>query len=66
MKNYNRMLRKVTKSRSTFPIDESLHKALYLATTDITSRWSQKVRNWSRILDQLNIHFDERLTSVII
>lgn len=35
IENYNRQLRKVTKSKSIFPTDESLFKSLYLATMDI-------------------------------
>ena len=66
MENYNRMLRKVTKSKSIFPSDESLHKSLYLATADISDKWTQKIRNWPQILDQLSIYFEDRLTSVIM
>jgi len=66
MESYNRMLRKVTKSKSIFPSDESLHKSLYLATADISDKWTQKIRNWPQILDQLSIYFEDRLTSVIM
>ena len=66
MESYNRMLRKVTKSKSIFPSDDSLHKSLYLATADISDKWTQKIRNWPQILDQLSIYFEDRLTSVIM
>lgn len=59
MESYNRQLRKVTKSKSVFPTDESLFKMLYLATVDITKKWNQRVRNWALVLGQLSIYFDD-------
>lgn len=40
MESYNRLLRKVTKSKSIFQSDDSLHKSLYLATMDISKEES--------------------------
>ena len=64
MESYNRMLRKVTKSKSVFPSDDSLHKSLYLATMDISDKWTQKIRNWNQILAHLSIYFDDRIISL--
>ena len=64
MESYNRMLRKVTKSKSVFPSDDSLHKSLYLATMDISYKWTQKIRNWNQILAHLSIYFDDRMISL--
>lgn len=64
MESYNRMLRKVTKSKSVFPSDDSLHKSLYLATMDISDKWTQKIRNWNQILAHLSIYFDDRMISL--
>lgn len=50
MESYNRQLRKVTKTKSIFPNDESLMKILYLATVDITKKWTQSIRGWAQIL----------------
>lgn len=36
IEGFNRQLRKVTKSKTVFPSDDSLLKMLYLATMDIT------------------------------
>ena len=63
MESYNRLLRKVTKSKSIFPSDDSLHKSLYLSTMDISEKWTQKIRNWNQILAHMTIYFEERLTS---
>ena len=57
----NRQLRKVTKTRSVFPTDDSLFKMLYLAMVDITQKWTGRQRDWSKIHAQLSIYFAERM-----
>jgi transposase-like protein len=61
IESYNRQLRKVTKAKTIFPTDESLIKMLYLATMDITKKWTQVLRNWPIVLAQLSIYFDDRI-----
>jgi putative transposase len=61
IESYNRQLRKVTKPKSIFPTDDSLFKMLYLATMDITKKWTGRIQNWIQIRAQLNIHFEERI-----
>ena len=51
----NRQFRKVTKTKSTFPSDDSLLKMLYLASQNI------RYRNWDSIYNQLSIYFDGRI-----
>jgi len=41
--------------------DESLIKLIYLITQDITKKWTMPIPNWSLILNQLLIYFEERL-----
>lgn len=65
IESYNRQLRKVTKSRTIFPTDESLLKMLYLATMDITKKWTQSIRNWAIVFAQLSIYFDDRINDTI-
>lgn len=56
--NFNRQLRKVTKSMTIFPTDDALFKILYLVMSDITAKWhGGKQRRWSRSLEQFFIHF---------
>ena len=40
IENFNRQLRKVTKSKSIFPSDYALQKSLYLAMVDASSKWT--------------------------
>ena len=61
IENFNRQLRKVTKSKAIFPTDDSLLKMLYLAQADITRKWTGRRRDWGEIHSQLEVFFAERL-----
>ncbi|WP_207857601.1 IS256 family transposase [Lucifera butyrica] len=61
IESFNRQLRKVTKSKSVFPTDESLLKMLYLAMMDITKKWTGRRQDWGKIYSQLEIFFADRL-----
>jgi putative transposase len=61
IENFNRQLRKVTKSKSVFPTDDSLLKMLYLAMVDITKKWTGRRRDWGLIHSQLEVFFADRL-----
>lgn len=61
IENFNRQLRKVTKSKAVFPNDDSLLKMLYLAQSDITRKWTGRRRDWGEIHSQLEIFFADRL-----
>lgn len=65
LEGFNRQLRKFTKIRTTFPTDESLSKSLYLATEQIMKKWTSPVQNWSLILAQLSIMFENRLEQIV-
>ena len=61
IEGFNRQLRKVTKSKTVFPSDDSLLKMLYLAMMDITKKWTGHRQDWGQIHAQLEIFFEERL-----
>lgn len=61
----NRQYRKVTKTKSVFPSDTSLEKMLYLASQNVTKKWTQRYRNWDQALNQLVILYGERLTDCL-
>ena len=48
-------------SKTVFPSDDSLLKMLYLATMDITKKWTGHRQDWGQIHSQLEIYFEERL-----
>ena len=62
LEGYHRQLRKVTKNKASFPTPEAIRKLLYLATQDITRKWTSPIQNWANILNQLAIRFEGRLS----
>jgi transposase-like protein len=60
VEGYNRQLRKITKNKASFPSPEAARKLLFLATRDITRKWTAPVRDWPKILNQLAIRFEGR------
>lgn len=59
---YHRQLRKVTKTRSSFPTPEAVRKLLFLANRDIVKSWTMPVYGWASILNQLVIRFEDRVS----
>ena len=64
VEGFNRQLRKVTKNKGVFPTDDSLLKMLYLASMDITRKWTGHRRDWGKIRAQLEIYFEERISKI--
>lgn len=61
IEGFHRQLRKVTKTKSVFPSDQSLEKMLYLASQNVMKKWTQRYRGWDQILNQLMIFFEGRV-----
>lgn len=61
IEGFNRQLRKVTKSKSVFPTDDSLFKMLYLAMLDITKKWTGRRQDWGQIYPQLALYYGNRI-----
>ena len=61
IENFNRQLRKVTKTKSAFVSDDALMKMLYLVTMRVSDKWTMPIQNWASILDDLMIHFGDRV-----
>ena len=53
--------RRLNKQRSVFPGDTALLKALYLATHEIAKKWTMPLRNWGKVLGELEIMYPDRL-----
>jgi len=60
VESYNRQIRKVIKTKSSFPSVESARKLLFLANQNITRKWTGPIRDWPKILNQLAIRFEGR------
>ncbi len=61
IENLNRQFRKVTKTTNVFPHDDSLVKLLWLAQSDFSKARSMALRNWSEIMAQLSVLFEDRV-----
>lgn len=61
LENLNRRLKKVTKTKCSFPTDDSLFKILYLAVSDASEKWNMPIWDWTTILNQLRVYFGERV-----
>jgi transposase-like protein len=61
IESLNSQYRRINRNRSVFPSEEALKKALYLATLNITRKWTAKIRNWGQIYGELSIMFPGRL-----
>lgn len=61
IESLHRQFRKVTKSKTMFPSDQALEKMLYLASMNVMKKWTQRFKNWDRVLNQLTIIFEGRL-----
>jgi len=57
----NRQFRQITNNKPSFTNDDSLKKMLYLASKKIVEYWTARCRNWDRVLNQLNILFQDRI-----
>jgi transposase-like protein len=56
----HRQFRKVTKTKAVFPNDDALKKMLYLASSNIVKKWTQRYRDWDVVLNHLSILFEDR------
>lgn len=65
IENFNRSIRKITKTKGSFPTDDSLFKILYLIVMDKSEKWTMPVRDWGLVLNQLRIYFGERLDAYL-
>ena len=57
----NRTVRKITKTKSSFPTDDSVFKILYLIIMDSQEKSGKARKDWTTILNQLTIYFGDRI-----
>ena len=61
IESLNSGYRRLNKQRSVFSSDTALLKALYLATTEISQKWTMPLRDWGKVLGELEIMYPDRL-----
>lgn len=65
IESLNNSYKRINKGRRIFPSELSLEKSLFLATEIITERWTAKYQNWGVILQELKLHYGERIPDTI-
>jgi putative transposase len=64
IESVNMSLRKITKTRGSFPTDDAVFKLFYLALNNIRQKWTMPIRDWKAALNRFTIQFDERMPRV--
>ena len=62
IESINMSLRKVIKTRSSFPTDEAVSKLFYLALNNISKKWTMPIRDWKGALNRFTIQFEDRIS----
>jgi putative transposase len=63
IESVNYSLRRLTKTRGSFPNDEAAIKLLYLGLRNISQRWTMPIQNWKQAMSQLMIHFEAQFNN---
>jgi len=61
IESLNSQYRRINSGRPVFPLEDSLKKALYLATQNIIRKWTNKICDWGQIYCELSILYEGRL-----
>ncbi len=64
IESLNMSLRKVIKTRASFPNDEAAFKLLYLALRNIAKKWTMPIQNWSQAMQAFSIIFEGRVPAL--
>lgn len=62
IESLNSGYRRLNRARSVFPSENALLKALYLATFELTKKWTLPVRNWGVVYGELSIMYPGRMS----
>ena len=57
IESVNSGFRRLNRGRTVFPNAMGLLKALYLATWELTKKWTMPVQNWGQVFAELNIMY---------
>ena len=63
IESVNYSLRRLTKTRGSFPNDEAAIKLLYLGLRNISQRWTMPIQKWKQAMSQLMIRFEAQFNN---
>lgn len=61
VEGYHRMVRKITKSKGAFTSETAVLKLVYLATMNFHKKWQNRIHDWTNILNQLSMFYENRI-----
>jgi putative transposase len=61
IESINMSIRKVIKTKASFPNDEAALKLLYMALKNISKKWTMPIRDWGNAINQFSILFGDRV-----
>lgn len=61
IESLNMSLRKIIKTRGSFPSDEACLKLLYLGLKNVAKKWTMPIPNWGLAMNQFAIMFEDRI-----
>ena len=61
IESLNYSLRRMLKTRGSFPNDDSITKILFLAINRVAKKWTMPIRDWKAALNQFVILFGDRV-----
>lgn len=64
IESLNMSLRKVIKTRASFPSDEAAFKLLFLALRNAAKKWTMPIKNWSGAMQAFSIIYEGRVPTL--
>jgi transposase-like protein len=64
IESINSSIRKIIKSKKSFPNDLAVYKMLYLLLMNCSKKWTMPIRDWQLALNQFSIFFDLDLNNI--
>ena len=61
IESLNMSLRKIIKTRGSFPSAEACFKLLYLGLKNVAKKWTMPIPNWGLAMNQFAIMFEDRI-----
>ncbi len=61
IESLNMSMRKIIKTRGSFPSEEACLKLMYLGLKNVAKKWTMPIPNWGLAINQFAIMFEDRL-----